>query len=129
MLPSLFSESAVKLPNEQDRRSPSSEADDTTDGSVSDPIQREGLPEKLQTLKLDTGSSTSGIVTSGADDNGSVPSPEGPSADPNYNKNFLENTDMRINGLNSKTNQFHPQNLREANGPMSGARLIKRVSG
>lgn len=91
MLPSLFSESAVKLPEEQDRRSPSSEADDTTDDSVSgDPIQREGLPEKLQTLKLDTGSSTSGIVTSGADDNASVPSPEGPSADPNYNKNFLE---------------------------------------
>jgi hypothetical protein len=88
MMPSLFRESAVTPPMEQDRRSPSSEGNDT------DGLQDGGLPERLRELYLDVGSFTSGTAVSGEDDDGSISSQEAPlpktqPIDPNHN-NFLE---------------------------------------
>lgn len=75
-MPSLFRESAVTPPMEQDRRSPSSEGNDT-DGFVSiNSMHRGKLSEWLSESHLDIWSSISGTAISGEDDIGSVPSQE-----------------------------------------------------
>lgn len=91
MLPSLFSESAVTLPMDQDSRSPSSEGKDTDSFASLNPKADAGLSEKLREMHLDTGSSTSasGTATNGENDNGSIPSQEGASIVPD-GSNFLE---------------------------------------